>query len=666
MENKSSTLIEILTKSMDEISQANDNQEINNIVEKLLMKFTDSDHVDLLLFNPLEQTLYAKKKNTTAISMIDADGLLGNTFLTKVSAFYNHIISEKNYIAKIDNPSNIRLRSQIIVPIVEDDILMGIVRASRSIQNRKTYSKHELDLIASLNSFLVKIIHIMTSNNQTDYQAPIDTSEVNEQIIEVEKNYNNSTINDNSIMSIASIIHDIRTPANSLFGFLELIEEQVDDKRLKSFVANAKESAHLINTLTDSILEESKHLHSKQLNTSSINSIKFFRQIADSFSANMFEKEINYLIYLDPGLPKEIEVDSTKLQRVIINLIGNAYKFTPRDKSIIFNVKFDKNDKTLKISITDEGIGIDKSQQEDIFKAYSQAEENTHARFGGSGLGLSISAKYTDIMGGELKVKSELGKGSKFYFMIPVKVTDDTSSYENLSKLNQRISILSDNPQCIDANNIKKYLISLKMPSEKIFIEKELNKKTTHLFCFQHKITSELLEYCKKKNIKTALVEEKIYSLSKKFKNIDIMSEKTYYGDAVHSLVFAEAKTKILIAEDNKINIMLLESMLEAEYVDITAALDGTEALELLKYAHNENNSFNIVLLDKHMPSMSGSEILQKFREFEKENDLKPIFAVSITGDPTLDAKEKSLYNLLLSKPFSKEKVREIIKQSKL
>lgn len=202
------------------------------------------------------------------------------------------------------------------------------------------------------------------------------------------------------------------------------------------------------------------------------------------------------------------------------------------------------------------------------------------------------------------------------------------------------------------------------MPSEKINISNKLDNDTTHLFCKQHKITPKILKQAKEKNMKVLLIEEKLFSMSKDnaLRKFNIISENTYYGDLVHSTVFSGRKIKILIADDNKINIMLLKSMLEAEFVDITSVLDGRETLETLKMVHEKNKPFDIVFLDEHMPTLSGTEVMKGFRDFEKVQKLQAIFAISITGDPELNEREKGLYDLFVRKPFNKEKVISAIK----
>jgi len=662
MEDRSSDFIQLLTTSMNKVSQTNDKKEIGQIIEKLLMDFTDSDHAELFLYDAAQQHLETPSKDSI-LSMIEPEGIIGEAFLTKKGAFYNHLASDKRYIPRIDNPHALKLRSQIILPILEEEEFIGIIRTSRSIQYKKPYSKREMDLLYSLQTFLIKIIHILCSDPKADTQ--LDISHINKDIEEASKPKEQVDV-DAVMLFLSNTVHDIRTPANSLYGFLELISERVEDKRLKEFVENAKESAAFINTLTDSILEQTKESHEIQASLPSvINSVKFFAQIANIFSADMSSKEIDYLIHIDPKLPKEIEIDKLKLKRIIINLIGNAYKFTPKGARIDFKVKYDKEQQKLKISVIDQGIGIDPARQKDIFNAFEQAEEDTSLFFGGTGLGLSISAKYVSDLQGKLKLKSAIDQGSKFYFSIPVKVINQQPSFENFKDLDKKITILSDCEHCVNPENIASYLIELGMPEDHITISDQLVKGTTHLFCFQHKLSPELLEHVQENSIELLIIEESLFSLSHEndITHYNITSENTYYGDLVYDTVFSEKKKKILLADDNKINLMLLRSMLETEYVEISSASDGAETLQVLKDAEKRGVPFDIIFIDKHMPALSGTEVIEQYRHYEKAQKASPIFAISITGDPNLNDHEKRLYDLFVKKPFNTEAVRQAIQK---
>ena len=657
MADNSSKLIQILTHSMGAVSKTDNSQEINQIIIDLLKNFTSSDTATLFLYNEEEQLLYTIDEKPMKVSMVNAEGLLGESFLTKSPKFYNHLASEKQYNKEIDNPFSTRIKSQIISPIIENDNLIGVVRVSRLMQNPEKYSAHEMELLTSLHDFLVKIVHIIQSDK---LDTKIDTQKIAEQIVKTEIQHSQEVTDDSTMLFISNTVHDIRTPANSLYGFLELIEEEIDDERIKSFVQNAKESAKFINTLTSSILDHGKSAYnSKDLELADVNSVKFFSQIADGFSANMTGKSINYIIYIDPMLPKEISIDEMKLRRVISNLIGNAYKFTPTDKRIDFRVVYDREKQLLNISVRDRGIGISQEAQKSIFKPFEQAEDDTSQKYGGTGLGLSICADYVTDLGGELKLDSKLEVGSDFYFSIPIEPVDESPSFERFVDMDKQVVILTDYLDCLDAKNILDYIVELGLPRDKIEISSTVGEGITHIICFQHKISNELFVASKENKTAILLVEEKLFSLNKSSdaKAYKIISENTYYGNSVHEFTFSKSRKKILLVDDNKINIILLESMLGAEFVKLHSTNNGYTALEILEQAHNDVAPFDILFIDKHMPSVSGTEVMKIFRSYEEENNFNPIHAISITGEPIMSEEEHKLYDLILKKPFRKDDV---------
>ncbi len=667
--NSEVTLIDILTKAMDKVSQTDSNQEINNIIEKLLIDFTDAEFATLLVFDKEKQVLYREDDSEVLILPINhPESLLNECFLTKKPAIYNHVTSEKYYNIDIDNPKRrVRLKSQIIIPILDNDNLVGIVRTSKSIRFPKNYNHNDLSKIKSINSFLIKMINILSGKKIKNKE--IDKSRISKELNEIKaQKENNLNEISETMMFLSNTVHDIRTPANTLYGFLDLIEEQIEDKRLKEFISNAKDSAKFINKLTDSILEKVKKEHEVSSSESTvILSSKFFVDIANVFSANMFKKYINYIIYIDPLIPSEIKIEELKLKRVIINLIGNAYKFTPRDKHIEFKVMFNTLNQRLEISVADTGIGIEKSRQKAIFKAFEQAQADTSAHFGGTGLGLAISSKYVKDLGGNLKLDSAIDKGSKFYFDMPLTVVDNTPSYEKFEDIEKRVTILTDYIDSFDAKNIKKYILNLGMPSDRIIISSNIEYNTTHLFCFEHKITEDILDKFSNNNLNLVVIEEKLFSLSNdlRLSNFDIISTNTYYGDKIHHSLFSRNATKVLIADDNKINIMLLQSILEKEYCDISYVLDGQKALDKLKSSLIDNKPYDILFLDKHMPHVSGTDVLKEYKKLEQKSSKKRIFTISITGDPLIDEEEKNLYDLLISKPFNKSEIREAFAKGK-
>jgi len=645
---------------MNKVSKTNDNIEICSAIKDLLKEFTDSDYAEILIYDEQRQALVDKIAEID-ISMIDTDGILGDVFLKLESNFYNHLASEKRFVQSIDNPHKWRLRGQLLYPMINDNQLLGIVRMSRSIKIGKPYSKREMRLVESLEQFLVKIFKLLKSNKISDYD--LDTDEINENIRDAAQE--TKPIDADAVMMfLSNTVHDIRTPTNNLYGFLQLLEENIHDSRLKGFIENAKESAKFISTLADSILEHSKETHNtNNSKPSEVNGVKFFANVANIFSSDMYSKDIKYTIKIDPFLPKKIKINELKLKRVIVNLIGNAYKFTPNGKGIAFDVSYDRETSTIAISVADEGIGIDPSRQEKIFQAFEQAEEDTSHFFGGTGLGLSISAKYVNEMGGHLELESAIDKGSKFYFSIPIEVTNSAPCLEKFQNVNKVISILTNDADNYSAMAIKQYLHMLGMPLHKISISPTVPDDVTHIICFQHKYSPELPQDAKEKKIEFLLIEEALFSASDlpEIDSSSVVSKYEYWGNKIHDFAYSQKRKKVLIVDDNNINIVLLRTMLETEFLDLYDASNGTRAINELIYASQSGHPYDILFIDKHMHSISGTEVVRQFRAYEKINNLKPIKAVSITGDPRVTDEEREIFDTFIKKPFNSALVRSAV-----
>ena len=659
MGKKSMKIVSLLTDSIQKISQTTDVIQISKIVENILLEAINADSATLFMIDKTTKVLYCKNKEDEIVFISKLKGLLSRAFLTKKPAFYNYIQTHKEYDESVDDSYNENIKSQIIFPIVVDDNILGVVRVSRKSTHPKLFTKKEFHKVLSLEKFLVNTLKIIINGNANifDYEDVASDDDFEESLVDkIELT--------SPMMFLSNAVHDIRTPANSLYGFLELLEERVEDKRLKSFVQNAKQSAFFINTLTDSILEQTKS--SFEIETpkfSIVNSIKYFSSIANIFSANMYDKSITYLIYIDPSIPKEIKVDELKLKRVIINLIGNAYKFTPKKGIVEFRVIFNKEKEYLHVSVKDSGIGIAKDKQKEIFEAFKQAQEDTSVHFGGTGLGLSIASCYVQDMQGSLEIESEEGEGSNFYFELPLDIVTNKPSLLYFENTNKKITILSDYFNCIDVQNIKKYLVELRMPEENIVISNEVSEDTTHLICFEHMLNDELLKSVEMSKVKFLIVEENLFRLvnNSKIENYPIISVNTFYADTVHTFVFSQKKLKILIVDDSKINIMLLQNILELDYAEVSYAMDGLEAFSMIESAVKLQNPYDIVFLDKNMPNMSGDEVATKVREKEKTKHWITTYLVSVTGDANLC--QKDLYNIIVQKPFRKKEILEVVQK---
>ena len=669
----------LLNDATKKIKSADSNIEINTIIEDLITAAINSEYASLWIFDENEATLVRERdaQYVRELSMLGQRGVLSKCFLTLSSGIYNYLASEKEYLPEIDNPDSIRMKSKIIVPILDDDRLIGMLTAYSSIQKIKNFDENDIEVLEALLPFLINVIyrmhpHIKDEDIERVYISEhlVKTShDFEEKVEELQHSQESTDTSDAMLSFLSNTVHDIRTPANTLYGFLELLEDQLDNPRLLQYIHNAKESAQFINELTTSILDRvSTQRERTKAEPVAISPAKFFADIAESFSANMFNKKINFNVYIDPLIAKEITIEEMVLKRVVMNLIGNAYKFTPSGKTVDFSVLYEAPKKRLRISIKDTGIGIAKEKQKEIFEAFTQAEDDTNLHFGGTGLGLSISSQYVKDLGGELKLKSELDVGSTFYFDIPIKVSNSVATFKPVRNKKLNLGILLSNQNIFSSLNLTRYLQQMGLDNEMIYPTQsitEITEKTTHLICFQSQLNDDVITLAHNKKIELLVVEEEFLSLINDEESGDysIISQYGYYANTLHTFVSNSVQMRVLVVDDDRINIQLIKAILEEEFCQVESAMDGEIALEMLKGAVKEEYPYSMVYLDKHMPKLSGTEVIDTFRSFEQSVGAEPIFSVSISGDAVSEAQKNKNFDMYVGKPFNKKAIKETLQQ---
>ena len=223
---------------------------------------------------------------------------------------------------------------------------------------------------------------------------------------------------------LANMSHEIRTPLNAVLGFIDLLKEETRGRKSTMYVDIIDDSAKSLLKIIEDILDFSKIESGKlDIDKCDFNTRTEFEVITHLFDAKCSQKDINLTLNINDNLPQVINTDPLRIKQVISNLLSNAIKFTDKGKEIIVDISY--KDKMLRISVKDQGIGIEPQKQEHIFEAFKQADNSTTRKYGGTGLGLSISSELVRLLGGELKVKSEVGLGSEFYFLIPVNVGEE-------------------------------------------------------------------------------------------------------------------------------------------------------------------------------------------------------------------------------------------------
>lgn len=230
---------------------------------------------------------------------------------------------------------------------------------------------------------------------------------------------------------LANMSHEIRTPLNGIISVIDLISHERSIQKKTNLINIAKQSSAILLSLINDILDVSKLEEGKmKLEITTFNFGHELQLLIEMNKEIAKEKNINLSLLLDSDLPKLVCGDPTRIIQVISNLLNNALKFTPNDGEIkvMANIKNNDTDKvTLFVSVKDTGIGICEEEREKLFKAFSQANDSTTRKFGGSGLGLLLSKQLVELMGGTIDFSSEKGVGSEFYFTVPLDVMTENN-----------------------------------------------------------------------------------------------------------------------------------------------------------------------------------------------------------------------------------------------
>ena len=352
---------------------------------------------------------------------------------------------------------------------------------------------------------------------------------------------------------VANMSHEIRTPLNGILGFLHLLAITKLDDEQKDYVEEIKNSSVILLTTINDILDYSKGEANKIiLEHISFNVKELIKNLSLYIKTNAKDKNIETITEFDENIPENIFGDEVRLRQVLMNLINNSLKFTEKGYIKIGAKLVEKTDNEAQIEfkISDTGIGIAKDKQAKVFEEFTQVDESTTRKYGGTGLGLAICNNIITLMGSELKLDSEEGKGASFYFTINFEINNN-------------------------------YV--------------ETQEKEIHL--------DEIFTQC----------------------------------------------AKILVAEDNPTNQKFIRKFLNKFGLECEIVSNGKEAFDLYK-----NKQFNLILLDCQMPVMDGYEATISIRNYEKEQNLKPIPIIALTADAFSSNKEKCLsigMNDIITKP---------------
>ena len=481
---------------------------------------------------------------------------------------------------------------------------------------------------------------------------------------------------------LANMSHELRTPMNSIIGMaiIGLAETDIDRKNY-SLRKIDDASKHLLGIIND-ILDISKIEAGKfEISEAKFDFTKTFQRIIGVVNYRVDEKMQNLSVYIDEAIPKFLYGDDQRLAQVLTNLLSNAIKFTPEKGLIGLNAYFLGEENgicTIRITVTDTGIGISPEQQAHLFQSFNQAENSTTRKFGGTGLGLAISKNIIEMMGGKIWIDSELGKGAVFSFIIPMRrafqngqgVVNQEIGWRNCSVLiiDEDHGNLNDFEEivkglggsCDTALDLKEALHLIELGGAYHIYFVDWNMLTTD--------DTESAMAIKLKN-KLSMVSDSVVAViepadcSKTDEDARGVGVTKFLQKPLSPSIIAEAIREhfiqedslteepaaaitqlfdgfcILLAEDIALNREIVLTLLEPTLLEIDCAENGKEAVRMYCEAPEK---YDMIFMDIHMPEMDGYEATQCIRSLDTKS-AKTIPIIAVTANAFREDVEKCL-----------------------